>query len=111
VTVANNGLIDNLPRGAGVEVPCVIDGSGARPIPVGDLPPQCAALNRQFLSVVELTVRAAVEGRPDHVRHAMMADPNTSATLSLDDIWRLADDMVIAHGDRLPVALRVPLPR
>ena len=35
----------------------------------------CAALNRQFLNVVELTVRAAVEGDPRLVRHAAMLDP------------------------------------
>jgi alpha-galactosidase len=38
-----------------------------------------------------------------------MCDPNTAATLAVDDIWRLADDMVAAHGDRLPEPLRVRL--
>jgi alpha-galactosidase len=109
VTVPNDGLIWNLPAGAGVEVPCSIDGAGARPIPVGDLPAQCAALNQAFLSVVDLTVRAATERRPDHIRHAMMADPNTAATLSVDAIWQLADAMVDAHADRLPPALRTKL--
>jgi alpha-galactosidase len=109
VNVANAGLIDNLQPGAAVEVPCHIDGSGVHPVAVGSLPAQCAALNRQFLSVVDLAVRAAVEGRPELVRQAMMTDPNTSATLRVDDIWRLADDMVAAHGDRLPEALRGPL--
>lgn len=107
--VANDGLIGNLDRGAGVEVPCALSDSGATPLAVDDLPPQCAALNRQFLSVVDLTVRAAVEARPELVRQAMMADPNTAATLRLDDIWRLADDMVTAHGDLLPEPLRVTL--
>jgi alpha-galactosidase len=109
VNVANAGLIDNLPAGAGVEVPCAVDGGGPVPHPVGALPPQCAALNRAFLSVVELTVRAAVEGRPELVRQAMMVDPNTAATLPLDAIWRLADDMVTAHGDLLPAPLRTRL--
>jgi alpha-galactosidase len=109
VTVANADLIENLPKDSGVEVPCVIDAAGARPVAVGALPTQCAALNRQFLSVVELTVRAAIERRPEFIRHAMMVDPNTSATLSVDAIWRLADDMVAAHADRLPEELRVPL--
>ncbi|ADP83575.1 alpha-galactosidase [Pseudofrankia inefficax] len=99
-------LIDNLPRGAAVEVPCRIDAAGAVPVPVGDLPAQCAALNRTFLSVVDLTVRAAMLGRPDHIRHALMADPNTAATLTVAEIWRLADEMVAAHGDRLPAPLR-----
>jgi alpha-galactosidase len=87
----------------------VIDDGGAAPIAVGDLPAQCAALNRTFLSVVDLTVRAATEGRPDHIRHAMMADPNTAATLSVDQIWALADEMVTAHGDRLPAHLQATL--
>jgi alpha-galactosidase len=107
--VANAGLISNLPEGTAVEVPCVINESGAHPIAVGDLPAQCAALNRAFLSVVDLTVRAATEQRPDHIRHAMMADPNTAASLSVSEIWQLADAMVTAHGDRLPEALRVQL--
>jgi alpha-galactosidase len=39
----------------------------------------------------------------------MMVDPNTAATLRVDDIWRLADDMVAAHGDRLAEPLRARL--
>jgi alpha-galactosidase len=109
VNVANAGLIDNLPPGAGVEVPCVVDNRGPRPTAVGALPAQCAALNRHFLSVVELTVRAAAEGRPELVRHALMVDPNTAATLPVDRIWALADDMVAAHGALLPAPLREPV--
>jgi alpha-galactosidase len=108
-TVANVGLISNLPADTAVEVPCVINGSGAQPVPVGDLPAQCAALNRAFLSVVDLTVRAATELRPDHIRHAMMVDPNTAASLTVTQIWELADAMVAAHADRLPEELRVKL--
>jgi alpha-galactosidase len=107
--VANLALIDNLPHGAPVEVPTVLDAAGARPRPVGDLPAQCAALNRAFLSVVDLTVRAATEERPDHIRHALMVDPNTSATLDVATIWALADAMVDAHAERLAPALRVRL--
>jgi alpha-galactosidase len=107
--VVNTGLVPNLPAGAGVEVPCLLDAEGARPQAVEALPSACAALNRHFLSVVDLTVQAAVQARPELVRRAMMVDPNTAATLSVDAIWRLADDMVAAHGDLLPEALRAPL--
>jgi alpha-galactosidase len=92
-----------------VEVPATVDATGVRPQSVGDLPPQCAALNRQFLSVVDLTVRAAVEGRPEFIRQALLADPNTAATLRVEDMWALADDMVDAHAQLLPEALRAPL--
>ncbi|GAA3468469.1 alpha-glucosidase/alpha-galactosidase [Nonomuraea roseola] len=107
--VVNDGLISNLPAGCVVEVPCVVDGTGVRPTRAGALPPQCAALNRAYVSVGELTVRAAREGRPEHVRHAVMVDPNASATLSLDDIWRMCDELTLAHGELLPEALRVTL--
>jgi alpha-galactosidase len=106
VTVPNHGLVPNLPAGAGVEVPCVVDADGVRPQAVEPLPGACAALNRHFLSVVELTVRAAVEERPELVRRALMVDPNTAATLSVGAIWDLADAMVAAHGARLPEGLR-----
>ena len=109
VNVANAGLIPNLPAGAAVEVPCELSARAAVPQAVAALPPQCAALNRHFLSVVELTVRAAVEQRPELIRHALMCDPNTAATLPVERIWRLADDMVAAHGERLPEPLRVRL--
>ena len=88
VTVPNHGLVPNLPAGAGVEVPCLLDANGVRPLAVEALPAACAALNRSFLSVVELTVRAAVEERPELVRRALMVDPNTAATLSVGAIWR-----------------------
>jgi alpha-galactosidase len=106
VTTPNTGLIDNLPSGAGVEVPATLDRLGVHPHHVGALPPQLAALNRSFLNVVELVVAAAVEGDPRHIRHAAMSDPATAATLTVDEIWALCDAMVAAHGDALPPALR-----
>ena len=110
--VVNRDLITNLPRGAAVEVPSTVDSLGVHPQHVGALPPQCAALNSQFLAVGELTVRAALKGDPRMVRQAVMMDPNAAATLRVDDIWRLCDAMTEAHGDLLPEALRgsCPLP-
>ena len=104
--VINAGLITNLPGGVAVEVPTMLDALGAHPMKVGDLPPQCAALNRNFLGPVDLAVRAAVDGDPRLVRAAAMADPNTSATLTVDQIWQLCDELTIAHADLLPEPLR-----
>jgi alpha-galactosidase len=106
VNTANTGLITNLPLGAPVEVPCVIDAVGARPLHVGELPPQCAALNRSFLNVADLTVRAAVEERPEFIRQALMADPATAAQIPVEQIFALADAMVTAHAEYLPAGLR-----
>ncbi|WP_432836943.1 alpha-glucosidase/alpha-galactosidase [Dactylosporangium sp. CA-092794] len=106
--VANRGLIANLPEGFAVEVPCVVDRLGLRPERVGSLPPQCAAVNRGFVSVGELTVRAMLDGDPRLVRQAAMVDPNAAATLTLDQIWSLCDALTEAHGDLLPDPLRAP---
>ncbi len=104
--VVNAGLIANLPDGLAVEVPTLLDALGAHPMAAGDLPPQCAALNRSFLGPVDLTVRAAVEGDPRLVRAAAMVDPNTAATLSVEAIADLCDELTAAHGDLLPEPLR-----
>jgi alpha-galactosidase len=107
--VANRGHITNLPNDFAVEVPCNVNALGARAEVVGDLPPQCAAVNRPYVSVGELTVSAAVNGDPRLVRQAAMVDPNTAATLTLDKIWSVCDELTLAHGDLLPEPLRTTL--
>jgi alpha-galactosidase len=105
--VANRGLISNLPEDYAVEVPCVVDRLGVRPERVGALPAQCAAVNRGFVNVGQLTVRAALDGDPRMVRQAAMVDPNTAATLTLDAIWDLCDELTAAHGDLIQENLRL----
>jgi alpha-galactosidase len=104
--VRNDGLIPGLPEGACVEVPCLVDATGLRPTPVADYPVQLAALNRTFLNVCELTVRAVLDGRPELVRAAAMLDPNAAANLTLDQIDALCDELTRAHGDLIPASLR-----
>jgi alpha-galactosidase len=104
--VPNRGLISNLPEDYAVEVPCVVDALGVRPERVGALPPQCAAVNRGFVNVGQLTVQAAVTGDKRMVRQAAMVDPNTAATLTVDRIWALCDELTEAHGELIPEALR-----
>ncbi|HEY7259848.1 MAG TPA: alpha-glucosidase/alpha-galactosidase [Gaiellales bacterium] len=104
--VPNHGLISNLPHGACVEVPCLVDGNGVQPTAVGNLPPQLAALNRTYLNVCELTVRAAIEGDREHVIHAALLDPNTSATLTPDETVKMVDALIEAHGPALPEGIR-----
>ncbi|MDF2629400.1 MAG: glycoside hydrolase family 4 [Symbiobacteriaceae bacterium] len=100
--VMNHGLIDNLPQGCCVEVPCLVDGNGIQPTRVGALPPQLAALMQTNINVQALTVEAALTGKREHIYHAAMLDPHTAAELSLDQIWALVDDLIVAHGDQLP---------
>ncbi|WP_127497004.1 alpha-glucosidase/alpha-galactosidase [Paenibacillus glycanilyticus] len=100
--VMNTGLITNLPKEACVEVPCLVDRSGINPTYVGDLPPQLAALNRTNINTQLLTIEAALTQKKEHIYHAAMLDPHTSAELSMDDIVALCDDLIEAHGDWLP---------
>jgi alpha-galactosidase len=101
--VPNRGrLIEGLAEDAVVEVPVVADADGLHPQHVGPLPPQLAGIIRTNLSVHELVVRAALEGRRDHVYHAAMLDPHTGAELSLDEIHELVDELLAAHGDLIP---------
>ena len=104
--VRNDGLIDDLPQGCCVEVPCHVDGDGVHPIAVGSLPPQCAALNRTFVGVAELTMRAALEERRDHVYQAVMVDPNAGATLTIAQIRAMVDELIDAHAELMPAGIR-----
>lgn len=100
--VPNDKLIDNLPAGCCVEVPCLVDANGIQPTRVGALPPQLAALMQTNVNVQSLTVEAALSGKREHIYHAAMLDPHTAAELTLDQIWSLVDELIAAHGSYLP---------
>jgi alpha-galactosidase len=102
----NNGCITSLPDNCATEVPCLVDASGIQPTFIGALPPQLTALIRTNVNVQELTVAALMTENREHVYHAAMMDPHTSAELDLDQIWALTDDLIKAHGDWLPKWVR-----
>jgi alpha-galactosidase len=104
--VLNHGLIDNLPQGCCVEVPCLVDKNGIQPTKIGALPPQLAALMRTNINVQELTVEAILTGKREHLYHAAMLDPHTAAELDLEQIWKLVDELLEAHGEFVPANLR-----
>src|SRR5580700_10160546 len=100
--IPNDDLIDNLPAGCCVEVPCLVDANGIQPIKVGSLPPQLAALNRTNINVQELIVEAALTGSKEAVYHAVMLDPLTAAVCTLPQIHELVDKMLAAEAQWLP---------
>jgi len=106
--VQNKGVITSLPSKAAVEVPCLVDASGIQPTYVGELPPQLTALIRTNINVQELTVQALLTENREHIYHAAMMDPHTAAELDLDQIWKLVDDLLAAHGEWLPAWARQP---
>jgi alpha-galactosidase len=100
--VPNWGLIDNLPQGCCVEVPCLVDGNGIQPTTVGTLPTQLAALNRTNINVQELIVEAALTGDAEAIHHAVMLDPLTGAICTLPQIRAMVDEMLAAQAQWLP---------
>ena len=96
------GLISNLPRNACVEVPCMIDRNGVNPCYVGDLPEQCAAINRTNINVQNLALEGMHKREKDYIYMAAMMDPHTAAELTMDEIKSMCDDLFEAHKDWLP---------
>lgn len=99
---ANISYIPQLPQGAAVEVPTLVDANGLQPTVVADLPPHLIALMRTNLNVQQLTVEALLKEHKDHIYHAAMLDPHTAAELDLRQIRALIDELIAAHGDWLP---------
>ena len=97
--VLNTGLIENLPADACVEVPCMVDGRGINPCYVGKLPVQLAAMNMTNINVHLMTIEAARTRKIENIYQAAMLDPHTAAELSLDDIVKMCDELIEAHGD------------
>jgi len=100
--VRNDGLIDNLPTDACVEVACRVGADGVRPVPYGTLPSACAALNEVQITVQRLAVEAAMTGDRDLVHAAVALDPLTGAVQTLPKIHKMVDRMLEAEERWLP---------
>lgn len=98
--VLNSGhLIENFPEEACVEVPCLVDGMGIHPSYVGKIPYVLAAMNMTNINVQLLTIEAARTRKREDIIRAAMLEPHTAAELSIDDIVKMVDELIDAHGD------------
>ncbi|MFP4510570.1 MAG: alpha-glucosidase/alpha-galactosidase [Spirochaetaceae bacterium] len=102
--ILNEGHITNLPQRCVVEVPCLVDANGIQGVAVGNLPEQCAALNRTNVNVHLVSMEAAKHSDRQMVYQAAALDPHTAAELSLEDIVKMCDELFEAHRDVLPAA-------
>ena len=97
--VLNSGrLISDFPEHACVEVPCLVDGQGIHPTYVGALPPVLAAMNMTNINPQLLTIEAARTRKKEDILRAVMLEPRAAAQLSIDDMARMIDDLIEAHG-------------
>ncbi len=98
--VLNSGhLISDFPEQACVEVPCLVDGAGIHPTYVGSLPPVLAAMNMTNINVQLLAIEAARTRTKEDIVRAALLEPHTAAELSPDDIEKMVEEMIEAHGD------------
>ena len=100
--VLNTNLIPNLPNNSCVEVPCVIQKDDLVPQVVPPLPIHLANLIQTNISVQQLTVEALKTRKKDSIYYAAMLDPHTAGELNLDQIWKMVDELIDAHGSMLP---------
>jgi alpha-galactosidase len=101
----NTGLIPNLAQGACVEVPALVDALGVHPTSLPPLPLQCAAYIHPAVDAQALTVRAALDHDRNAVYHAVLQDPRVQGRLSLDEAWRMTDELIEAEAEWLPAWL------
>jgi alpha-galactosidase len=100
--VRNTHLITNLPEGACVEVPVVVDKAGFHPIHVGVLPPECALLTQLSSGIEEMAINASLTGDPTMVYRAICHDPLTASVLSLAEIRQMTNELFAQHKGFLP---------
>lgn len=103
VNTRNEGAIPNLPPDAVVEVSAVVDAYGVRPIHTSPMPENLAALLRQYVSLQQQMVKAALSGDRDEVLRALLLDPTTQAVLDVDQTAKLCDELLAANADYLPL--------
>ena len=100
--VRNRGVIVNLPDDCVIEAPGYADGNGIAVLTVGELPAACAATCNVSVSVQRMAVEAAVTGDVSLLKQALMHDPLTGAVCGPEQIWQMADEMLVAQAEWLP---------
>jgi alpha-galactosidase len=60
---------------------------------------QLAAMNMTNINVQLMTIEAAITKKRETIYQVAMFDPHTAAELSIDDIVKMCDELIEAHGD------------
>lgn len=95
----NQGQIPNLPPGAAVETPVVVDGAGIHPVHAGSLPEPIAELCRRELTTAQLCVDAAVEGDRQKALLCLLLDPVIN---DFELAGQILDDYLSTYKKHLP---------
>jgi len=100
--VVNRGHITNLPDGCVVEIPGYADRTGVNMPVVGALPLACAAACAASVRVQEMGMGAAVHGDVTLLKQAMRHDPLVGAVCEPEEVWQMADELLVAQAQWLP---------
>lgn len=101
INVINNGSVPGMPAEACVEIPCIVDKRGVRPLHV-EKPEQDMLGLMQLVSAYErLTVEAALEGSYQKALRALNLNPLVP---SLELAQKILDDYCRAHGDAIQLS-------
>ena len=95
----NTGQIGNLPFGAIVETPVIVDGAGVHPVHIGTLPEPIAELCRRETTVAQLCVDAAVEGSREKALQCLLLDPIDT---DIETARKILDDYLTSYKEYLP---------
>ncbi len=99
VNTLNRGAIPNLPHDVVVEVPCLIDATGAKSLKTDPLPPEIRGLVQAVKAFEELTLIAGVEGDRRIAIQALLAHPLIP---SYHTAKELTEALLEAHQKYLP---------
>jgi alpha-galactosidase len=75
-----------------------VNNTGIHPTRIGSLPPVLAAMNMTNINTQLLTIEAARTKKREDILRAVMLDPHTAAELSIDDMRKMVDELIEAHG-------------
>lgn len=99
MNVQNNGAIPNLPPWAIVEMSALAAACGPLPVQLKDFPDIFAAYTTRFLSVIELTVDAALNGDRRLMEEAILAGGYISDKAA---VHSMVDELLLAQKAYLP---------
>lgn len=98
VNVINNGCVPGMPDDACVEIPCLIDKRGVRPLAVERPDTDMLGLMQLVSAYENLTVEAAMKGSYNKALRALNLNPLVP---SLEVAECILNDYIEAHGDQI----------
>ncbi|WP_028869478.1 6-phospho-alpha-glucosidase [Psychromonas arctica] len=94
--VPNNGAISNFDPTAMVEIPCIVDNTGAKPLQIGEIPEFQKGMMNQQVSVEKLVVKAHVEASKQRLWQAL----TLSATIPSASVAKdILEDLLEANKE------------